>query len=122
MKKIIKIITLILTFFMLAGCVLSQEVKGTYYVTGEGGSAMLFRSDDNPAREILLHYEDDFANDEILYEAFDISKNFDDLQNCMAFHGTATIILSKMNKIEENFYQASVTDVIERTEPVCEPL
>lgn len=120
MKKIVPL-GLMLSVLLLTGCSTSPEIKGTYYKTSTGGSAMFFKPDNEPQHEIWLHDKDNFINDKNLYKTFDLSKYYDGVDGCRSFSGTATLVLKDIEKTGDNSSNAKVVEVKDRTEPVCNP-
>lgn len=119
MKKIIALISLTLSIVLLTGCGNSQGIKGTYYVTGKGGSAMFFKPENEPQHEIWLHDKDNFIDDKSLYKTFDLSQYYDGVEGCKAFSGSATLVLKDREKTGDNSSNAKIVEVKDRTEPVC---
>ncbi len=101
------------------------EIRGTYYVKKDAGSAIFFKNDDPKGLAcVRLLNAGNFLDDKSLYEKMNISWDL----SCPEFFGKATVLVEKfeeldaetLENLEQSGWSCQVISAKETTQPVCE--
>jgi len=100
----------------------SWEITGTYYAYSSRGSALYFRTDDDPDTEIHLQNAELFLNDQQLYTDMGLEEIYEvNDPGCSSFWGKATLEVTDPQSPDESNFQVGLVQVIQKESPTCGP-